>query len=702
MSSDDSRRAIGKITSVAADRFIVELHRGNDNFTVVGFDDIHYVARLGSFVIIPVQSDYVVAEVVGLWEKDPTSGRPDKENSRELDKVSSAKYLDLVPVGTLPKKRGESFRFGVSTFPSLYADALYALDDELDRIFEVAEPQESITNAGGATGTRLKALTIGSSVIFQGYDVKARIDEYFGGHVAILGNTGSGKSCTVATVLQSLFEKKTEFLARGATFIILDVNGEYRRAFSKLPADIKRSYLQIAMNPDGQAPTPLDENETTAVFRLPHWFMSVEEWELLLRASERTQQPVLRTALGLSSLFSGAQANNNLSRIKNHILASCIGCILESDAGSPTKKDRITAILSSFSTPEISLQTVQNMIAINFGQMAQVEQLTTLLQTHRLEEVTLPSYSHSESNFEDLGAALDLALLYEEAHGNKQIRDYCAQMVTRFKWIREREEFAFLRVPIASLREEEKKLDLFIEQFMGLRRENEHLKKNAQIIILDMNEAADEVVEVASAVMARLIFDRLRKAEPRNRLPVHLILEEAHRYVAEKPTRHAIDASRIFERIAKEGRKYGMFLQVASQRPSELSKTVLSQCSNFVIHRIQNPDDLSHIRQMTPFISESVMKRLPSLPKQHALIFGNAVNLPTTFKVRDVNPRPKSDDAAIRELWFKADNASTELKFVPIQEAPAAPTQATLTTAMPPPPTQAATPSNELDDEIPF
>lgn len=699
MSSDDSRRAIGKITSVAADRFIVELHRGNDNFTVVGFDDIHYVARLGSFVIIPVQSDYVVAEVVGLWEKDPTSGRPDKENSRELDKASSAKYLDLVPVGTLPKKREESFRFGVSTFPSLYADALYALDDELDRIFEVANPQE---NVGDTENTRLKALTIGSSVIFQGYDVKARIDEYFGGHVAVLGNTGSGKSCTVATVLQSLFEKKIEYLARGATFIILDVNGEYRRAFSKLPDGIKRSYLQIAMNPDGQAPEPLDGNENTAVFRLPHWFMSVEEWELLLRASERTQQPVLRTALGLSSLFSGVQANNNLSRIKNHILASCIGCILESDAGSPTKKDRITAILSSFSTPEISLQTVQHMIAINFGQMAQVEQLTTLIQNHRLEEVTLPSYTHSEFNFEDLGAALDLALLYEEAHGNKQIRDYCAQMVTRFKWIKEREEFAFLRVPVTSLRPEEKTLDLFIEQFMGLRRENEHLKKAAQIIILDMNEAADEVVEVASAVMARLIFDRLRKAEPRNRLPVHLILEEAHRYVAEKPTRHAIDASRIFERIAKEGRKYGMFLQVASQRPSELSKTVLSQCSNFVIHRIQNPDDLSHIRQMTPFISESVMKRLPSLPKQHALIFGNAVNLPTTFKVRDVNPRPKSDDAAIRELWFKADNAPTELKFVPIPAAPPVGPAPAVVVPPPPPAPVAATTADVLDDEIPF
>lgn len=239
-------------------------------------------------------------------------------------------------------------------------------------------------------------------------------------------------------------------------------------------------------------------------------------------------------------------------------------------------------------------------------------------------------------------------------------------MLTRFKWTKEREEFAFLRVPPDQLQREERQLDLFVERFLGLKRQGlikgrKKFQKFAQIVILDMNEAADEAVEVASAVMARLIFDRLRKAEPRNRFPVNLVLEEAHRYIAERPSGHAIDATRIFERAAKEGRKYGLFLMVASQRPSELSKTVLSQCSNFVVHRIQNPDDLLHIRQMTPFVSESVMKRLPSLPKQHALIFGNAVNLPTTFRVRDVNPKPKSDDAAIRELWFKSKGEPVEL-----------------------------------------
>ncbi|WP_245476745.1 ATP-binding protein [Bradyrhizobium sp. Leo170] len=178
-----------------------------------------------------------------------------------------------------------------------------------------------------------------------------------------------------------------------------------------------------------------------------------------------------------------------------------------------------------------------------------------------------------------------------------------------------------------------------------------------------MNAVEDEVVELVSAVLARMVFRLLRHADPRNRFPVHLLLEEAHRYVASTPSRYAMDAGRIFERISKEGRRYGLFLLVASQRPSELSKTVLSQCSNFVVHRIQNPDDLSQIRQMTPFISDAVLRRLPSLPKQHALVFGNSVNLPTTFKVRSAFPLPASDDAKIVDLWFHEAGRPSLLRF---------------------------------------
>lgn len=666
---DDRQRVIGKVVAVAADRFTVELLASTESFRVVGYDDVHYVARLGSFVMIPVLADHVVAEVVGLSEKEP--GRREPKEGRELDKTLSARFLDVVPVGTLSSEDG--FRFGVSVFPTLYSDALYATDDDLDRIFDVDDAEEELPDEEFVKEcgeplpvprpTRMRAIDIGRSVVFAGYDVKVRVDSFFGGHVAVLGNTGSGKSCTVASIVQSLFAKGSEYPARGATFVVLDVNGEYRKAFSELPSSIRRLYLKVG-GEETEAPPPLDEMETTATFRLPHWFMSVDEWELLLRASEKTQRPVLRTALGLATLFSGTSPEA-LNGIRNHILASCLLHILQSEATTPTKKDRITGILSTFSTDELSLNAVRNMIHVSYGEMRDPAGLANLLIGLLIDDVVLPDYKQAEFRFDDLGKALDLALLYEEAHGNRQIRDYCSQMLTRFKWVREREEFAFLRGDPGAYPDEDRRMDRFIEKFLGLKRFGNALLKVAQVIVVDMNDAEDEVVAVVSAVMSRLVFDMLRKADPRNRLPVNLLLEEAHRYIAERPSGHVIDAARVFERIAKEGRKYGLFLTVASQRPSELSKTILSQCSNYVIHRIQNPDDLSHIRQMTPFISDTVLKRLPSLPKQHALIFGNSVNMPTTFKVRDAVPRPKSDDAEICKLWFHREGKPIQLRIVP-------------------------------------
>jgi hypothetical protein len=184
MATDDRRRAIGSVVAVSADKFVIEMRGGTDSFTVVGFDDLHYVARLGSFVMIPAQAEYVVAEIVGLREKDTGSGG-------DIDKAASAKFLDVVPVGMLPIEGGR-FRFGVSVFPSLYADALYALDHELDRIFDTNPASEP--SAGPDEGpcvphdaTRLRILEIGKSVVFDGYQVKARIDDFFGGHAAVLG-----------------------------------------------------------------------------------------------------------------------------------------------------------------------------------------------------------------------------------------------------------------------------------------------------------------------------------------------------------------------------------------------------------------------------------------------------------------------------------------------------------------------------------
>lgn len=658
MTTDDRRRTIGSVISVAADRFVIEMHGRTDSFTVVGFDDLHYVARLGSFLIIPVQAEYVVVEVVGLRERDPaSSGRYDGD----FDKAASAKFLDVVPVGMLPQNPAQKFRFGVSIFPSLYVDALYALDAELDRIFETDMPIEYVPASSGnpalpSDPTRFRALTIGKSVVFEGYDVKVRIDDFFGGHTAVLGNTGSGKSCTVASVLQSLFEKADEHQARGATFVVLDVNGEYEQALAPLGAT----------NGIGVERVVLDGTACADRFRLPHWFLEQSEWELLLQASERTQIPVLRMALGLTSLL--RQDSDEAREVREHFIATCVlECFRGSDGDSPVSKfQRVVSLFQHYPTDDLNMELLQKYGANyqygNFVPGSNLEGFLDEVREKLREDVDLPSYDNTPFTFDDLDECLDFAILYEEAHGNRQIRDYCSQMMTRFKSLKERSEYAFLRYDL-NPEDTPPTMSSFLGEILGLDRQGDDWIKKNQIIILDMNAVEDEVVELVASVVARMTFRLLRIADPRNRFPVHLLLEEAHRYIAERPSRYSIDASRIYERIAKEGRKYGLFLLAASQRPSELSKTVLSQCSNFVIHRIQNPDDLSQIRQMTPFISESVLKRLPSLPKQNALVFGTAVNLPTTFAVRDAAPLPKSDDTKVRDLWFHEDGRIAEIRL---------------------------------------
>jgi len=654
MSRDDRKRAIGKVVSVAADRFVVEMHVGTDNFTVVGFDGVHYVARLGSFLMIPSLSEYVVVEVVGLRERDAST--PSERG--DFDRASTSKYLDVVPVGMLPM-RGGAFRFGVSVFPSLYADALYALDGELDRIFETeAAVEPSVGPDGGACqpegATRYRVLPIGKSVVFENYDIKVRLNEFFGGHVAVLGNTGSGKSCTVASVLQSLFGKPKEHHARGATFVVFDVNGEYHEALAPLAKDGGIGIHRVIL--DG----------TTAGFRMPHWFLEMAEWELLLQASERTQLPVLRTALGLTSLF---HANTpEALALREHFVATCIiECFRGADGDSPVSKfQRVVSLLQKYPTKDLNM-TLLNRFGPNFqygnfsgnNQSAFLDEIRKKLR----ENTPLPAYNRTPFSFDELHECLDFAILYEEAHGNRQIRDYCSAMVTRLRSLQERTEYAFLRHEGADVDAAVSDLE-FLTNIVGLEKTaGGAFAKRNQVIIIDLNAVEDEVVELVSAVVARMLFRFLRRAEPRNRFPIHLLLEEAHRYVASTPSRFSMDAAKSFERIAKEGRKYGMFVLLASQRPSELSKTVLSQCSNFLVHRIQNPDDLSQIRQMTPFISEAVLKRLPSLPRQHALVFGTSVNLPTTFKVREASPRPRSDDTAIVDLWFHEEGRAAEINL---------------------------------------
>lgn len=661
---DVRRRRLGAIIEVSAERFRVEMTETADGYTLVGFDGQHYVARIGSLVLIPLTNAYVVAEVTGLQERPDSSAV--SSASKSLDDVmhASSRQLTLAPLGTLPFDETQGFSFGVSEFPPLYADVLHVENRDLDRILNVANQEDKIPNTS-PSATKLNTLTVGTSVVFNDYDVKVRINEFFGAHSAILGNTGSGKSCTISSLLQEALGKTNLAPAGGSTFVLFDTNGEYRRAVSKLPQPIQRTCTRIE-HAHASALCPAeayDDREQLSGFTLPHWLLTLEEWELLLQASDRVQRPILRTALGLTSLFATGTADQ-VAALRDHILASCLLFLLMDSENATAANSRIGGLLNVYKMSQISSRQITSRLSVRYGSFEEqgLDWVQTQLKQLLLPDAQIPAYKNGPFQFSDLATALETAILYEESHGNRRVRDNCSTLLTRVKSLGMREEFSFLRGDPSTSGDDAVTSESFIDAILGIDRDCSGPVKQAQIYILDLSTVDDEVVEVVSSVVTRLLFDRLRRSDVRNAFPVNLILEEAHRYVPRQISAvSALDATRIFERVAKEGRKYGLFLMLSSQRPSELSGTVLSQCSNYVVHRIQNPEDLQHIRRMTPFISESVLNRLASLPKQFALVFGTSVSIPTTFKVRSASPLPQSDDSDVSSYWYQSPKAVTDL-----------------------------------------
>jgi len=178
------------------------------------------------------------------------------------------------------------------------------------------------------------------------------------------------------------------------------------------------------------------------------------------------------------------------------------------------------------------------------------------------------------------------------------------------------------------------------------------------VVILDLSLLAAEVLENVTALIGRLMLEFLQRLgehggeQARGSLPVVLVLEEAQNYIQQpRFTDEESIARVVFERIAREGRKYGLSLIVASQRPSELSKTVLSQCSSFIVHRLQNPEDLRYFKEIVPGVYEPMLEQIPALAPQTALVLGECVPAPALVKIREARPVPRSRDPKFYRYW---------------------------------------------------
>lgn len=615
-------RSIGRIISISPRGITAEIYESLGSFINTS-DGIMFVGEIGSYISIYEIGRTVIGEIVSVEEKPTIVDEP-------LGKPNSSRLVNISLIGEIKNRK---FLFGVSKMPLIFSEVCIISEEEFKDILDIEKEEVEVKDGN----TKLLTLSLGKSVLFPSYNVKVNIDKFFGFHFSVFGNTGAGKSNTIARILQEIFTKK-HYSATGAKFIILDSNGEYSQAFEK----ISEANPEISFSELSTSETAGDNN-----LEIPVWALSVDDWAILLHASEKTQLPVLKRAIDIAKCFYSDESNEE---VKNHILASALLGILNSSDSTASKSDKIKTLISVFGTEEINpdakvgSMTLFQAIFVNYGNFKDIESVISFLRDFLIEDFsvklrTTGIVTYSLNQFID---AVNFATLYEGSISSQRIQEYTSTLTTRLQ------SFADgIHGKIFS-KTEYLDIDGYVKSLIG----------NKQILNIDISSLDDSEAEVVAKVLSKLIFDYLRKNEKKATMPINLIIEEAHRFVKNE-TRYDVIGYNIFERIAKEGRKYGLLLGISSQRPSELSKTVVSQCSNFIIHRIQNPDDLVYLGRMVPYINQAIIDRLTYLPTGTALVFGTAINLPSLTEFPEADPTPDSHNARISELWYRPTNEAS-------------------------------------------
>ncbi len=490
--------------------------------------------------------------------------------------------------------------------------------------------------------TNERSVYIGRLMQYNGYQIFAKVNDLFSNHFAILGNTGSGKSHGLARIIQNLFINPDD-IPKNANFFLFDAYGEYHTAFRNLNTDAKTS-LKIYT-------TKVDkfQDANTELLKIPLWLLDVDDYALLLNATKSTQLPIIEKALKLVSIFS--RSEEEIITYKNDIIARALTELLYS-GGTPSQiRDQIFAVLTTFNTKELNLDSKvvvpgwtrplrQCLIIDKDGKLPEMQLIGEYFNSFIKEglELSLPDGTYPYT-LEHLNQAFDFALISEGILKSDAVYD----------------ENHVLKVRLESLINGDYKNYFDVDKFIT---KEEYIKSlvttvNGKVQIIDFNISYvdDRFAKVLVKIISKQLFEYSLILENRTSFPVHILLEEAHRYVQNDDDINILGYN-IFERITKEGRKYGVILGMISQRPSEISETAISQCNNFLVFRMQHPRDLEYIREMVPNITEEIVSKFKILQPGNCMAFGSAFKLPLQIKLDMPNPTPLSQNIDVGTCWY--------------------------------------------------
>ncbi len=617
--------------------------------------------RVNGYLLIPVDEAFLVGQVEWLTvERSPFPKRRGMQDFGLVDLPYPLRRLRLNPLGTLRKLVPEgkyAFRRGADALPSVGAAVVLPTETQLRSIVESGER---------------RSVKIGTSPLAGDAEVSIDPNRLFGRHLAILGNTGSGKSCSVAGLIRWSLEQATQMRAGGrpnARFIILDPNGEYARAFS---GDDTVTARIFKVNPA--------EGETA--LKVPLWFWNSAEWCSFTQASARTQRPTLMHALRFVR-DGQTEPTPDASHDMRRFLRTLVTTIrIEQNSGGPW---------GAFPKPKAFFEKLEKWktgLESGLGSFTGVQQVRLKALVDMIEGLCRPrrvQYAHPDFTRQEIQDLLAATSDAHSAFGGTDAdvipadvdapRAFEGASLLRGveaagEILNVSEHIETLLVRIRALLTDtrmkpimgdagETTLDQWLASYIG--------SDNAEdgcVSVIDLSLVPTEVVHVVTAVIARMTFEALQRYVKVNgvALPTVLVMEEAHTFIKRyKEDVENQDAAgiccQVFERIAREGRKFGLGLVLSSQRPSELSPTVLSQCNTFLLHRISNDRDQELVNRLVPDNLRGLLRELPSLPSQSAILLGWAAELPVLVKMNDLpkSQQPRSDDPDFWGVWVGKD-----------------------------------------------
>ena len=484
-------------------------------------------------------------------------------------------------------------------------------------------------------------MTLGASPLYDSCPIKVDINELFSNHMAIFGNSGSGKSCGVSRLIQNVFQTPG-FIPFRSNFFIFDSSGEYRNAFQ----DINK----INPNYNYKFYTTNYHEPNTEQLKVPLWLLTVDDLALLLSVTNHSQLPIIERMHKLVRIFN--QGDVNATEYKNHIIAKAIMTVLYSNETSTSKRNDIFSIIGSCSTEQFNLEAELPGIGYTrkFRDCFLIDSegnfTESVLLTKYVSEFIKPELDNFEPakvvyyTLEDLEKALNFTLISEGWLRNENTYGDAVTIRVRLHSLITGDYAKFFAC----------RTFMSEQQFIASLIMMPDSKHKAQIVNFNLDDVDDSFAKTITKIFCRILFDFTKSLKDRGSLPFNILLEEAHRYI-QNDTDTFILGYNIFDRIAKEGRKYGLIMSLISQRPVEISDTVISQCSNFLIFKMNHPRDLDYIKKMVPNISEEIVEKQKTLQPGTCMAFGSAFRIPMIVRMEMPNPQPYSANADVFKQW---------------------------------------------------